>query len=190
MKHFFDIGANDGDTFDLYLYKKPEYYGWKVWCFEPSPRWIEPLCKKAEEARKLFDVIVCPFGLSGKNQLLPLYERNNNTKSDTFHIETLYGAPLDFPTHKVICSTISISDFIPQFTKEDDEIVMKIDCEGCEYGILENLLANPHLLDRISLIINEWHPSYRDMNSACRERTNKITDAFSRLNKPLQSWMF
>ena len=36
--HFFDIGANIGQTFDDFLTKTTAFDGWDVWCFEPSPR--------------------------------------------------------------------------------------------------------------------------------------------------------
>ena len=45
--HFFDVGANVGQTFDDYLTKQPRFDGCHVWCFEPSPRHFVALCRKS-----------------------------------------------------------------------------------------------------------------------------------------------
>lgn len=189
-RHFFDIGANDGNTFDLFLNKAKEYHGWNVWCFEPSPKHMNSLLAKAKEASDTFKVFVCPFGLSGKTEVLPFYEMVNNTVSDSFIPVGLFATLDTDPKYRVVGSCVSASDFIRAYTSDIDEIVLKVDCEGSEYGLYENLLANPDILSRIKKIYNEWHPAWRDMDPGRRTRAENIISGFSKHRIKLDNWEF
>ena len=188
-KHFFDIGANTGNTFDCYLNHQPQYYGWKVWCFEPSPRYITTLHNNIKNFKDKFDIVVCPFGMAKKTEPILFYEKMDPLADSFYTYSNLYPINVN-QTHQIISMTVSISEFISNFTKENDEIVLKIDCEGSEFDILEDILNNPNLINRIYTILVEWHPWYCDMNDEYKKRYDNIVDSFIKLNKPIQSWNF
>jgi FkbM family methyltransferase len=188
-KHFFDIGANDGNTFDYFLLNHPEYFGYNVWCFEPSPKHFIYLLKKARDVSKKFNVIVCPFGVSGNAGILKLNEMINNNESDSFFSD-IGGVPDPSPKYQVAAATFPISFLLNKFTKEDDEVVIKLDCEGSEYDIYEELLNHPDLLKRIKIIYNEWHPNWPEMDSVRRERATKIVERLAEHGKELTDWQF
>jgi FkbM family methyltransferase len=83
QQHFFDVGANNGQTFQDYLAPGSHYDGWKVWCFEPSPRHWEQLIKTVNEYKTRFQIVLCPFGLSDTTDMAPFYEKGD-PRGDSF----------------------------------------------------------------------------------------------------------
>jgi FkbM family methyltransferase len=169
MEHFFDVGANIGQTFDKFLLKTNDYDDCKVWCFEPSPRSIGALVETVKRVTSWpqkdvhrFQVAICPFGLWDKDGTFSFYEKSDaldiygreNGEGDSF-VKTFLknnNAP-----YQICASTVSAADFINKNIPAGDRITIKIDCEGGEYGILENLLARPEALCKIKKFIVEWH---------------------------------
>jgi len=188
--HFLDIGANSGNTFDLFLNQHEEYYGWNVWCFEPSPKHMNSLLDKARQVSGRFNVVVCPFGLSGTTTVVPFYEMVNNTVSDSFIKTGLYATLDPAPKYNVIGSCVSIVEFMDIYTFDGDSVVLKVDCEGSEYDLYENLLTRPDLLSRIKLIYNEWHPAWNDMDAERRIRAEKIINRFNAYPIKFTDWDF
>lgn len=188
--HFFDIGANCGNTFDLFLNQTQKYHGWKVWCFEPSPKHMNNLLNKAIQVSNKFNVVVCPFGLSGKTEVVPFYEMVNNTVSDSFIQSGLYATLDPDPKYNIIGSCVSICDFIEKYTTEFDNVVLKVDCEGSEFGIYESLLNRPDIVKRISKVYNEWHPSYGHMTPDKQNKVKNITIGFEQHKIEFAEWSF
>jgi FkbM family methyltransferase len=187
--HFLDIGANSGNTFGLFLNNNPKYHGSTVWCFEPSPQHFNALLMNARIASNLYQVIVCPFGVGGKTELLPFYEMVNNTVSDSLFKDV--GGTIDpNPRYQILASVVSISDFISKFIPEGDTITMKVDCEGAEYDIYESLIQNPHLLNKIECIYNEWHPGWDGMDNSRKQRILSIVTRLAEHGKVLKDWAF
>lgn len=188
-KHFFDIGANCGNTFDYFLLNRPEYYGSTVWCFEPSPQHHIFLLRKATDVSDKFNVVVCPFGVSGNMGVFTINQMSNNTQSDSFYTDI--GGTIDTNIkYTVAAATVQISQLIRNFTSEGDEVTLKVDCEGCEYDIYEDLLKHPDLLKRIDIIYNEWHPGWADMDEVRRSRAEKILKEFSAYPIKFTDWSF
>lgn len=159
MKHFLDVGANTGQTFDDFLCKTYEFDGAKIWCIEPSPRHIPALMETATKHSERFKIHVCPFGISDETTILPFYQKDD-ARGDSFcallgsdhwteNIQTGYQLHI---------SVISICDFLNFYTKEGDEVTIKLDCEGSEYDILGKLFMHGAIFaPRIKLIYLELH---------------------------------
>jgi hypothetical protein len=183
-KHFFDVGAHDGDTLDFFLDHNIVYHGWNVWCFEPSPQFISKLIEKSQSFGDKFKIKICPFGIGGKNTQLPL----RITECDLCNS---FYSDLDGPNikkdikYEVIGSIVSLSEFMKKFTTSSDEVVIKLDCEGAEFDILEDLLENQELLSRISTIYVEFHGYHQPEREKKRAELEK---KFTELKKPLHEW--
>lgn len=189
MKHFLDVGANNGSTFDRFLCKTQDFDGAKVWCFEPSPRSWATLSEKAHELGYRFDITLCPFGLGGETGVFPFYQQRES-EGDTF-----IAQPLNFRGEKAVslgCNytlqvpMIAAADFIFSHTHADDEITLKLDCEGAEYAILDDLLAFSNVLGRFKRIMVEWHWVSAINFVAQRQRLEK---EFSK-SVPLELWPY
>jgi len=188
--HFFDIGANEGNTFELFLNDHPQYLNWNVWCFEPSPRNQKKLLESVKNNDNNYNITICPFGLAGKTTSLPFYQMSNSNQADSFIKEGLFATLDNGNNYKILGWVVSITDFIKENTKADDTIVLKIDCEGSEYDIHNDLLSKPEILKRISIIYNEWHPSYTDMTEQKKKLTDEIIRKYGEFGKALTPWMF
>jgi FkbM family methyltransferase len=189
-KHFFDIGANDGNTFDLFLNGSDKYKNWNVWCFEPSAKHFASLLNAATRNSDKFNITVCPFGLGGKTEILQFHEMINNTVSDSLFTD-VGGTINPNPKYKLVCSIISITEFMENNTSPEDEVVLKVDCEGAEYEIYEDLLNKPELLKRITTIYNEWHPGWpMDFDPMRKNRADQIISRLSENGKTLIDWAF
>ena len=139
---------------------------------------------------KKYNITICPFGLGGKTTSLPFYQMSNNNQSDSFVKEGLFATLDTSNNYKILGWLVSITDFIKENTNADDTIVLKIDCEGSEYDTHKDLLSNPEILRRISIIYNEWHPAYRDMTEERKALTNEIIRQYRVLGKVLTPWAF
>ena len=115
---------------------------------------------------------------------------SNNNQSDSFVKEGLFATLDTSNNYKILGWLVSITDFIKENTNADDTIVLKIDCEGSEYDTNKDLLSNPEILRRISIIYNEWHPAYRDMTEERKALTNEIIRQYRVLGKVLTPWAF
>lgn len=90
-----------------------------------------------------------------------------SNKSEKFNIEYSYkyngsvgmsGLELD-QKHDIVIETMQLENVIDVFNKlnfNDTYNILKIDCEGAEYGILNELIASQYL-DKFSYVIIEWH---------------------------------
>jgi FkbM family methyltransferase len=192
QKHFLDIGANCGNTFDYFLDSQSDLFGCTVWCFEPSPRYFTRLLDRTKLSSSKFNIRICPFGLGGKTETMRFYEKDHNDVSDSFFNPIQYfGTPIKDPKYLVIGSIVSISEFIKMHIPSEDEIILKVDCEGAEFALYEDLLNNPNILKQVTKIYNEWHPSWGHFNE---EELNRATNIVNRIstehNLTLDVWPF
>jgi FkbM family methyltransferase len=181
MKHFLDIGAHVGNTFDRFLCKTDEFDGATIWCFEPSPRHLVGLMDTAERYSGRFDIRVCPFGLWNDDALFHLWQKDDS-QGDSF-LEVLNDTENVHEHYKLIVPVRAISDFIWHQIPRDETVVIKLDAEGAEYVILEDLKELVQA-KQISRIMVEWHH--------CRgsERQAQIEADYKALGLPLEQWMF
>lgn len=122
----FDIGMNVGDAV-LYFLMNPKVE--KVYAYEPFGETFQAAVDNLHRNFALLDrVEAFQYGIS-----------NENAKREIIEVKD------------------AAEVFLPILDKyEDCNFVLKMDCEGEEYGIIDRL-AEERLLDRFSLIMLEWH---------------------------------
>lgn len=159
MKVFLDVGANDGGT--LYAVRDPKYGFDRIYCFEPASS-----CWPALEAIRDDRVEVCKFGLW------------NTTCEQTLYAPGSGGASLfeekfrDEPSMEV-CSFVRASDWFRDNLQAEDEIFLKLNCEGAECDIAEDLLESMDLARVRSVMIDpdvRKIPSLAHREGELRER--------------------
>ncbi len=184
-RHFFDIGANVGQTFDWLATRPHSYKDHIVWCFEPSPRHFAALIAKANEQAKLgYKIRLCTFGLSGKSQVVPLFEKDDPL-GDSLHEWTASDHTPENNTagYTVMVATRSLASAILQCTAPDDTVVLDIDAEGEEYAMLLNLAAEQEAFRRVRRIMVEFHHvKGRD----CAERKKELVTYYAKKGMPLE----
>ena len=177
MKYFFDVGAHTGNTFP---HLGLEYDGWTIFCFEPSQKHIPILIDYVKNLKDRYKIFVCTFGL-GEFTKPEIFFPKTNGEGDSFFEGYEINENLGY---NLIPITYSVSEFILTFTKPEDKIHMKLDCEGSEYGILKSLMRTESAFNRIEKLFVEFHrvPGYGD---EIREEMSRFCD---NLGHPIHHW--
>ena len=188
MKHFLDVGANIGQTFDDFLTQTTDWDGATIWCFEPSPRHVPPLMDKAKTLSTRYKINICPFGLADCTTIMPFYQKDD-ARGDSF-AQILYSdhvtENLEAGYHLSLL-VLSVTDFLNFQTKPEDEVTIKLDCEGSEYGILSDLFVNGQkLAPRIRKIYLELHTT--ECNAP--KNAKALCVGLQRMGIEVTQWMF
>jgi FkbM family methyltransferase len=181
VKYFFDVGANVGQTFPDYLMKHPAWRDYHVVCIEPSPRHWPKLLDAADRYAQHFQgVTVITAAISGNRPgLVPFYQKTQplaDSLDQTFRTNLSAGYELLVPTLGLMQTVLSVAK------EHGDEVVIKLDVEGAEYGILSDLLpcVTSSLIKRIFV---EWHdPATVNYEKALRAD-------YARRGVPLEEWL-
>lgn len=158
-KEVVDIGANIGDTALLFALKRAKH----VYAFEPYPYSYKLALKNIKLNKLQGKITLLNEGCTGKESSININAHYQNTG----------GTDLKkFDSGKKIKLT-TLSDIIKRFNIRYPAI-LKIDCEGCEYGIL--LKAKDPDLRTFEQIQIEYHYGYLNLK-------NKLESAGFHVNK-------
>ncbi len=138
MTVFLDVGAHEGSS--LHAVRDPKYGFDRIYCFEPAPA-----CWPALEAVRDERVTVCRFGLWDRTCEHALYDPGSRGASifeDKFR-STPGTEPARF---------VRATDWFRDQLAADDEIYLKLNCEGAECDIVEDLLDSGEL-DRVRSVM-------------------------------------
>ncbi len=189
-KHFFDIGANIGQTFDDFLCKRDEFDGATVWCFEPSPRHVIALLEKTKRLQQRFRINVCPFAVAGFQSVRRFWLKDDPRGDSLFeHVWSDHDQRNIETDNAVFVSCVPITEFILQHTTPVDEITLKLDAEGAEYEILTALLGSAECLVRVKRILVEWH-SVENGGAGWHHPRERMQEAYGALAIELEKWQF
>ncbi|MEV1068818.1 FkbM family methyltransferase [Streptomyces sp. NPDC050263] len=139
MRIFLDVGGHYGETLDVAL--DPRWGFDKVFCFEPA----RP-CRRILRGFRDTRVRVVPVGLSNRTGRTTLYGTGLLGGS-------VYADKRQFDAH-VEAETVDLvraTDWLLANTSGDDEIYLKLNCEGSECDVLEDMLDSG-VIDRLCCI--------------------------------------
>jgi FkbM family methyltransferase len=138
-----DVGANIG-VFSIYAAECAR--GGRVYAFEPNPESLRYL-KKNVDASRLGNVVVFPTAVAGGTGERLLHVRPGNLLVSSL----ARGSPGDGEI-RVRCVSLDEVMEVNGITQCD---LLKLDCEGSEYEILQN--CSPKTLGRVERIVGEFH---------------------------------
>ena len=154
MKVFLDVGAHTGET--LNAVRDPKYGFDRIYCFEPAAAcW--PALERVRDAR----VEVCRYGLW------------NETAAHELHDVGSIGASMfaeKFPDERSheTAQFVRAGDWLREHVRDGDDVYLKLNCEGAEVDIVEDLLESGQFARIRSAMID---PDVRKIPSlAHRER--------------------
>lgn len=142
-----DGGACKGAFFRQYIGKA------KIYAFEPFPVNFDNLIKQFGGTQ---DLHIKRLALGGDNEVAkPLYRRKNNTPYG-YDGSSLFRDKnnVDEETFSEV-DIIKLSDFWSNSIREDVDI-LKLDIEGAEYDVLEDLMGTG-IINRFKHVILEEH---------------------------------
>tara|TARA_R110000868_G_scaffold81804_3_gene231332 strand:+ start:234 stop:812 length:579 start_codon:yes stop_codon:yes gene_type:complete len=126
MKVFLDVGANNGQS--LAAAMLPQWGFDRIYCFEPAPACWPYLTKMADGRVK-----IKRFGLWDRDAEMPLFQPGTKGagmwKKDRGTID-----------ETEVCRFARAADWMRKHIKPDDSVFLKLNCEGAECDILDDLL--------------------------------------------------
>lgn len=128
---FLDVGANVGQTIDMVLH--PSFNINEVIAFEPSPICIQELQRKYGNNDR---VRIMPFGLWTTTCQMDLH--NEGSQGGT--ILTDYQTTCNPTIRVTMCDFVKASNWFAENLIEPATIFLKMNCEGSECDIINDLL--------------------------------------------------
>ena len=137
MKIFLDVGSNNGQTLSYIMEPTHRFdrlfckYDFKrIYCFEPVPELYTALASKFADPR----ITILNAGLWKEACEKPIY--SPGTQSGSIFVDKINVDP----AHSTICKFVRASDWFRDHVAETDEVYVKLNCEGSEVDIIEDLL--------------------------------------------------
>lgn len=164
MKIFLDVGAYKGETLGVAMEEK--YAFDKLYCFEPVPEKCVLLRKVADDRVEVFE-----YGLWNKTRVRKLYnpsrrgaslfkDKNPNLKDDSLDIKL-----------------VRASEWFNKNLNANDDVYLKLNCEGAEWTILDNLIKSGEY-KKIKVLMVDFDirkiPSQKHLMNEMKERLRKL----------------
>jgi FkbM family methyltransferase len=134
MKIFIDVGAHEGET--LLSVLDPKYSFDKIFVFEPVEKLHAKLNKIAAQRK---NVNLLKYGLWNKNTTQKIYSPGTVAGS-------LFAAHQDVDKNDFeLCEFVNASEWFDKNIGNQDEVYVKLNCEGAEADILLDLLKSKEI---------------------------------------------
>lgn len=194
-KIFLDCGTNLGQGFEEFIKLGKITNEVEVHCFEPNP-----YCEMNVEKLKV---------IASKHGVRPLIQFHDaavfNKDSDALIVvenkdKTGQGVCItgigNISTslfglrggHSVKIKTMRLSKFIEDLNLSvDDEIRIKLDIEGSEFVVLQDMLENKKSLENLREIWVEWHERLFPLDNM-KEKRIKLTNSYVNLGIVISNW--
>ena len=127
---FVDVGGHSGQTLDEVT--RPKYQFRTIFCLEPMPRQFTHIQRafRAFPAVQAFD-----YGLGDHTGMETIYGTNDRCEASIYPQKTDVGE-----MHVTTCTIVEASNWLDRNTDDGDTVIMKINAEGSEIPIMNNLI--------------------------------------------------
>jgi len=143
MKIFLDVGAHEGQS--LLSIQEPKYAFDIIYCFEP----VKKLHTKLNEiAAGQKNIVLLKYGLWNKTASQKIY--SPGTVAGSVFLGHQDVDPHDFE----LCEFVNASDWFKKHITPEDEVYVKLNCEGAEAGILLDLLTSGEIFKIRNVMID------------------------------------
>lgn len=193
---FIDCGTNLGQDFSHFSkYYKLSNYDYVM--IEPNPNCINLLKEKYADNIQNKQIVIIPKAATAKDGFLKLYGLSEKSESDSIYNPTgpdinsfSQGASV-LKEHNslfyesenqsaIVVETFRFSDYLIKQADLYETIVIKIDIEGAEYELINDMIeTNSIFIPKI--IYAEFHSHF--MNTTSREKYKKIETTFLKFIK-------
>ena len=164
-----DIGANIADSSIYFALNGAK----KIYALEPSPMNYK-IAEKNIQLNNLSNKIdLVLAGCSSKNGFVQMSSKDNGI---LYSLENKDDGDVKIPL-------ITLQEIIER--SNNDSVVLKIDCEGCEYEIIN--FSSPEILKKFSHIIIEYHYGYLNIKNKLENCGFKVTVSKPKIGKRLTS---
>lgn len=161
-KVFLDVGAHVGETLEVVLH--PRYGFNRIVCFEPTSECQAQLLR-FDDPR----VTVCPFGLWKDTTKRAIFAPGTTGAS-------IFARGHDPGEHE-IATFVKASDWFRLNVAADDVVYVKLNCEGSECDILDDLIDSNEIRNVREMVVH-WdvrkNPSQAHREAEVRQRLRAL----------------
>lgn len=166
MKIFLDLGAHIGETLEVALGSKYSFD--KLYCFEPSRECCDVIRAKYKDKR----LVICNYGLWDKDCIMPLYN------SGELGASVFKDKPNRHGGASRAAKFVSASSWFSQYLNFDDQVYLKINSEGSECVILDDLIYS-NQYKKVTVLMVDFDvrkiPSQRHLEKEMRAKLSKLS---------------
>ncbi len=162
---FLDIGAWKGDTARAAISSGHAFD--KIYCFEP----LLDCCQKIKD-ENYKNVEICEFGLSNETGDKIIY-RPSSSKGSSVYSDKFPQEPTG-----VNVKMVKASDWFKENIAHGDHVVLKLNCEGSECDILDDLIASKEF-DKVSAIMVDFDVRKIPSQMHREEETRKMLGEYN-----------
>ena len=169
-KIFIDGGARIGESIEILLDKRDDLKGCDVYMFECNDAHYQTLYE-IQKNNKNYNFIVRTEALWNQDGESDFFISIDQWGDLGCTLDSSKREKLDISNPKKV-KTIKFSDFVNQFDN-DDYIVIKLDIEGAEYNVVEDLIETG-VINKVNELFIEWHDHFFNKSSqSLKERLTK-----------------
>ena len=165
---FLDVGAHEGQTIEMML--QPRFKIDHIVGFDPSPLCHTILDRKFGANQKVY---IVKAGLWSKTCEMDLH--NDGSQGGSVHAD--YQTTCNPEPRITHCKLIKASDWFSEYVSPDDEVFLKLNCEGSECEIILDLLDTEEY-DKVKAVFVDFDvrksPSQKHKEAELRERMKAL----------------
>ena len=178
-KVFIDCGAHNGESIELWQ-RMTKGNEWEIFSFEPNPAKWEHL--NSYEGVTLQKCAVW-INDSPKDFFIGNYSEGSTLMKKKVSGKVNYNNPVTTPC-------IRLSTWIQDNFDKEDRVVLKLDIEGAEYAVIEDLIQTNVLTDYVKEFYGELHSTGPEgkIRSIPKEEYQNTKDKLKLIGKSMKDW--
>jgi FkbM family methyltransferase len=138
-KIFIDGGANLGQSTEAFCNERDSLKDYEIFCFEPSQdemNLLKPLKNKIDKLKdKVKEITLINKTIWTEDGEVSFYDKGTESNSIFFRDQFINNPSV----RKVTVGSVNFSKWIQDNFSEDDHIILKLDIEGAEYEVFDQL---------------------------------------------------
>lgn len=197
-KIFIDCGTHCFEGFEQFVDKLSIDSTWKCYCFEANPHTFElSQSKYTELINRGFNIVHKLNAVSISNCLLKINcasagnegytNQGSNILKHPPSIDKVYGGIFDYDSAETMVHAINFTEFLQQNVTNSDYVVLKMDIEGSEFEVLENIICTGSF-NLINECYVEFHERFFDEINFYKLKKDSIVNAFLLSGIKFEEW--
>jgi len=162
MKYFFDAGAHLLESVNYFKCSFLDSQDYNVFSFEPAydgdlKNEIDRIIHISRYEHYFRSFHFLPVAVASKSGLMHFYRDKSYSLSESSSLE-LEKARLSRVNEVKIVPTLRLSEILQNHLKDTDYCVLKVDIEGSEYDLFDDLYSTGQLkrVDQVYLELHDW----------------------------------
>lgn len=173
-KVFIDCGSNTGDTLEVFIKNWKDFRDYEVYCFEPNKLITQDYQSRFSSFKKL-EVFNKAVWIREEVKNFYLGNKNRHMTNSRLEDFTVGRDKSKFRSESTKVECINFSEWLNDNFNNDDYVVLKMDIEGAEYDVLEQLIEDK-TLNMVDQLYVEFHKTESAPTTKFRiDLANKIS---------------